>query len=505
MKQTNSLRQRLLSALLALVCVLGLLPVSAFAATPDTIKMDDCTHNGVKYDSPALGECHLHQMHFGLNGKSTMGFCAEKGKGMGWSLEGQTWGKPKAINDPTVSTMMAYFYAHSTGVFTDQAKALGVDDVWSSDYTWTMNAWVQAIVWRYKAGLLSDPVTACAEELLCVYNNLEHTSYSSIDDVMDGRSFRDRAQYILDLGAQGVWGECAVYEYAYTGSSTSYHPANDVQAIMIGELNVTRELYTLIIKKVDSTNPNKTLPGARFKVASENGAYSKEVVTGSDGTVTVPQLDAGTYAVTELEAPEGYEIDNAGPQYVVLPNGSNKTVTVTFSDTPEITGEGSIRKVDADDPTKGLAGAVIKITGVDNDFTGTYVTGEGGYLTDVPWKDMPLGSFTAEEVTPPEGYTTSPDVSKTKQTFVWDGKTDVALVFENDAKVKVKLIKLDDSDNPLPGAVFNIIKDGQIIGTEATRLCHGRTQQKRGNWPQRRHPNGHRDQYSEGRAHCRKV
>ena len=48
-------------------------------------------------------------------------------------------------------------------------------------------------------------------------------------------------------------------------------------------------------------------------------------------------------------------------------------------------------------------------------------------------------------------------------------KTDIALVFENDAKVKVKLIKLDDSDNPLPGAVFNIIKDGQIIGTEATK------------------------------------
>ena len=60
--------------------------------------------------------------------------------------------------------MMAYFYAHSTGVFTDQAKALGVDDVWDSGYTWTMNAWVQAIIWRYKAGLLSDPVTACAEE-----------------------------------------------------------------------------------------------------------------------------------------------------------------------------------------------------------------------------------------------------------------------------------------------------------------------------------------------------
>lgn len=67
---------------------------------------------------------------------------------MGWSLEGQTWGNPKPITDPTVQTMMAYYYAHTTGVFTDQAHALGVDEVWGSDYSWTMNAWVQAIIWR---------------------------------------------------------------------------------------------------------------------------------------------------------------------------------------------------------------------------------------------------------------------------------------------------------------------------------------------------------------------
>ena len=310
---------RMTALLLVLVCVLGLLPATALAASPGTIKMDDCAYNGVKYDSPALGECYLHQMHFGLNGKSTMGFCAEKGKGMGWSLKGHTWGNPKPISDPTVKTMMAYFYAHSSGVFTDQAIALGSNEVWGSDYTWTMNAWVQAIVWRYKAGLLSDPATACAEELMCVYNNLEHTNYSSIDDLLDGISFRDRAQYILDLGAQGVWGDCEVYEYSYTGPGSSYHPSNDVQAVMVGELTVTREKYSLIIKKVDSTNLNKGLSGARFLVASENGSYSKEVVTGSDGTVTVPNLEAGTFAVTELEPPADYEIDNAGPQYVVLP------------------------------------------------------------------------------------------------------------------------------------------------------------------------------------------
>ncbi|WP_300448765.1 collagen binding domain-containing protein, partial [uncultured Oscillibacter sp.] len=146
-----------------------------------------------------------------------------------------------------------------------------------------------------------------------------------------------------------------------------------------------------------------------------------------------------------------------------------KPGTPDIPDIPDTPAEGSIRKVDADNPTKGLAGAVIKITGVDNSFVGTYTTVEGGYLADVPWDTMPTGSYVAEEMTPPEGYTKSPDQSKVKQTFVWDGKTDVALVFENDAKVKLQLKKLDDSNNPLPGAVFNILKDGQIIGTEATK------------------------------------
>ena len=469
LKQVQAVPKRLVSLLLVLVCMLGLLPSTAFAASPDTIVMEDCTHNGVYYESAALDTCWLHQMKFDYNGDTVMGFCADHGGGMGWSLEGHEWNHPQEITDPTVKTMMAYFYAHSRGIFTDQARALGVDEVWSSDYTWTMNAWVQAVIWRHEQKTLAaDPAAACAEELLYVYNNLEHTNYTSIDDVVDGTTLRDRAQYILDLGAQGVWGDCDVYEYTYAGPGSTQHPAYDVQGIIIGDLTVTREYYELTVKKVDATNPSLGLAGARFLVQSSNGAYSQEVMTGADGTYTLTHLEADTYSVVELDPPEGYQIDNPGPQYVVLPTENGKTVTVTFTDTPEITGEGSIRKVDADDPTKGLAGAVIKIEGVDNDFTGTYITGAGGYLEDVPWDAMPIGSFVASEVTPPNGYTTSSDPSKVRQEFVWDGQHDVDLVFENDAKVKVQLIKLDDSDNPIEGAVFNVVKDGQVIATEAT-------------------------------------
>ena len=466
----HHLRTRLTALLLALVCVLGLFPTTALAAA-DTIKLKDFGMSGVAYQSKALGRCTLHQMYYENGSATTVGFCGTKGAGMGSSLKGQTWGNKSEISDSTVKIMMAYYYAHSTGVFTDEAHAMGVDDVWGPEYTWYMNAWVQACIWRYQQGSMGDPVTACAEELMAVYNSLKGTHYTSIDEELDGRSFRDRTQFILD-GGSGLWGDCKVYLYSFTGSGSEAHPASSVQKVILGELTpttTTHEDYSLIVKKVDATNPSKGLAGAGFHIQSENGSFSKDVVTGPDGTYKQDQLDPGTYAVTETAPPPGgYEIDNPGPQYVTLPSNGNNTVTVTFRDSTTITSEGSIRKVDADNPSKGLAGAVIKITGVDNSFTGTYVTGEGGYLTDVPWDTMPIGSYVAEEMTPPVGYTKSPDQNKIKQSFVWDGKTDVSLVFENDSKVKVQLLKLDDSNNPLPGAVFNIIKDGQIIGTEAT-------------------------------------
>ena len=469
MKKTwHSLKNRVTAMLLALICVLGLLPTAALATGADTIKLERFGMSGVSYQSASLGRCTMHQMYYGVAGKTSVGFCGTKGGGMGTSLIGQTWGDPKPVTDPTVKMMMAYYYAHSLDIFTDKAHALGVDDIWDSGYSWYMNAWVQAIVWRYKDGSLGDPATACAEELMYVWNSLKGASYTSIDQTCDGATFRDRAKYILDLGKQGVWGDCAVKEYSFTGAGSAAHPASTVQSVMIGSLTVTNEQYKLVVKKVDATNPTKGLAGARFHVESTNGSFSRDIVTGADGTYTFSPLDAGTYAVTETAAPNGYEIDNAGPEYVVLPNSGSSTVTITFTDTPTVTATGKIRKVDADDPTKGLAGAVIKITGVDNNFTGTYTTGAGGALTDVPWDTMPIGSYVAEEVTPPNGYSLSKDAGKVRQEFYWDGKRDVSLVFENDAKVKVRLIKLTDANMPLPGAVFHILRDGQLIGTEAT-------------------------------------
>lgn len=128
--------------LLALICVLSVISPQAMAAG-DTIKLERFGMSGVSYESAALGRCSLHQMYFANGSQTAEGFCGTKGGGMGQSLLGQTWGNKITISDPTVSMMMAYYYAHSTGVFTDQAVALGQNTIWDAGYAWYMNAWVQ--------------------------------------------------------------------------------------------------------------------------------------------------------------------------------------------------------------------------------------------------------------------------------------------------------------------------------------------------------------------------
>ena len=156
-KMTHPLWTRLTAMLLTLVCVFGLIPTTAFAAG-DTIKLKDFGYTGVSYESAALGRAQLHQMYFQDGSATTVGFCGTKGGGMGDSLRGQTWGNKTPITDPTVITLMAYFYSHANNNFSDEAIAMGENNVWSEAYCWLMNAWVQAVIWRYKQGLLSDPV-----------------------------------------------------------------------------------------------------------------------------------------------------------------------------------------------------------------------------------------------------------------------------------------------------------------------------------------------------------
>lgn len=82
MKGKTSLRTRVVAMLLAVVCIVGLIPTTAFAANtvPGTVtlkKADYHVTDAIKYDSGVLGECYVHEFYMNVNGSETVGFCAD--------------------------------------------------------------------------------------------------------------------------------------------------------------------------------------------------------------------------------------------------------------------------------------------------------------------------------------------------------------------------------------------------------------------------------------------
>lgn len=484
---------RLLSLFLTAICVIGLIPTSAFAAPSGsmpseiTLQKSDYfldTDGSKTYNSPSFGEpLYLHIINMNVGGETKIGFCAEHGKQLGNTLIGKKWGNPEPVTNSFIKMMIGYYYCMTdTKYQTDAYKEKWGGELWTDpNLIRYHNAWIQALCWRalgQGAAIPSDAEgqkVAIAKELMYIANAKNGTSYSDIyTDKYGTTTFYQKGEKVLDN--TDCWPDVDVTLYHYIGGNATspdgkkHYTNENTQAIMVATpKEPTSEEYQIVVKKVDSSNPTKGLAGAEFSlemVGSDDPKFPMTGVTGQNGTYTFRGLKAGTYQVTETAAPDGYQIDNPGPYTVTLPTNGQKTVTVTALDTPITLASGSIRKVDKDRPTMGLAGATIRITGIDNNFTYEGQTVEGGALTDVPWDTMPVGSYVAEEIGAPEGYIL-PSPHEKKE-FYWDKKNEVKLVFENDSKVKVQLLKKDESNNPLPGCLFTVIKNGQTLFSAVT-------------------------------------
>lgn len=484
---------RLLSLFLTAICVIGLIPTSAFAAPSGsmpseiTLQKSDYfldTDGSKTYNSPSFGEpLYLHIINMNVGGETKIGFCAEHGKQLGNTLIGKKWGNPEPVTNSFIKMMIGYYYCMTdTKYQTDAYKEKWGGELWTDpNLIRYHNAWIQALCWRalgQGTAIPSDAEgqkVAIAKELMYIANAKNGTSYSDIyTDKYGTTTFYQKGEKVLDN--TDCWPDVDVTLYHYIGGNATspdgkkHYTNENTQAIMVATpKEPTSEEYQIVVKKVDSSNPTKGLAGAEFSlemVGSDDPKFPMTGVTRQNGTYTFRGLKAGTYQVTETTAPDGYQIDNPGPYTVTLPTNGQKTVTVTALDTPITLASGSIRKVDKDRPTMGLAGATIRITGIDNNFTYEGQTVEGGALTDVPWDTMPVGSYVAEEIGAPEGYIL-PSPHEKKE-FYWDKKNEVKLVFENDSKVKVQLLKKDESNNPLPGCLFTVIKNGQTLFSAVT-------------------------------------
>ena len=522
----NKIVNRALSLLLALVCVMGILPLSAFAAeglssAPGSITQKSSAYmtiggKSVRYKAASstinnVGLPYVFNEQVEVPGFGpTRALCAYQQGTLGPAANGQRWNFKNEADSASLKVLLTYIYSCTYGDFTAAGNARGLE-TWTQYWSdiWFLVA--QAMSWYYEHGIIIDVnsnkegfIEQCAEEFVAAMK-LYHETYGqsswikdwskigthSIIDSSDGGKTGNSAYDYIAAGVNLVL-EHPEYFYDYhlwiyewdksqtwklTGQSGT--PMQHLLVAVPGPDDDSDPLQ-MTVKKLEA-GTNKPLPGVTFKIESADGSgdFSVTRQTGADGTFTLTSeadgLAAGQYTITEEAVPEGYVAQTASQTVTVMPKNSVSNTFTFYNEPNKKEGDGSIRKVDADNPTVGIPGAVIRITSVKLDdggsFFGEYITKDGGYILkeDLDFSKLPIGSYLAEEITPPQGFILSSDVSKVKQPFVWDGEHDVSLVFENSSKVKVQLKKVDESGSPLAGAVFLVLRDGQIISTEETQ------------------------------------
>ena len=518
----NNIFKRAAALLLALVCIVGILPPPAFAASggpsgaPASVTQKSCDYvkiNGrfVTYKTassvinseglPTVFDEQVEVPGYGV----TRALCAYHKGGLTPDANGQKWDFKENVSSASLKAIITHVYSHAYGNFTAAGAAVG-QETWGESWSnlWMMVA--QGMTWYYEYGIIKNVTTdregfieQAAGEFLAamkLYNELYnwapwitdwdtvgiHTVINSADGGVTGSSAYDFAAAGINsvLDHPEYYPNYLLWLYEWDDSQPwPFSGEGEMQRLLIAVPETDQdEPVSLTVKKLKA-GTSEPVPGVVFSIESADGSgdFSVTRQTGPDGVITLTAeadgLSAGQYRITEKTVPEGYMALPTAQLVTVLP-GNTADSTVTFYNEAEITGDGTIRKVDADNPTVGIPGAVIRITSVRLDdggsFTGTYITGAGGYISkeDLDFANLPKGSYVAEEITPPQGYILSSDTSKVKQTFVWDGKTDVSLIFENSAKVKVQLKKVDENGQSLAGAIFVVLRDGQVIETKET-------------------------------------
>ena len=238
--------------------------------------------------------------------------------------------------------------------------------------------------------------------------------------------------------------------------------------------------YNIQLVKVDSSDPNKTLSGAKFKVTFADGT-SGEYTTNDQGIISIPSIvieetGTDTIKIEEIEAPEGYnklineleiEITKSldGIRYVptdvkivnsdvafgstVSLDRETNTIIITV---PNKMKNGvynlQLVKVDSTDSNKTLSGAKFKVTLADGT-SREYVTNENGEfsISDIQISETGVDTITIEEIEAPAGYNKIIDTLKIEVTKGVDGSkyivTDVK--FSDDTQSNGSTVTLQGS------------------------------------------------------------
>lgn len=238
---------------------------------------------------------------------------------------------------------------------------------------------------------------------------------------------------------------------------------------------------SLTLNKTDSSGKTG-LKDAVFQLTGPDG--TKELTSDTDGVVSATGLSTGDYTIKEIQAPEGYLLNDKAQTFTI--DSENKTgdkpVPVTLSLTDEDNGV-TLIKSDANNSSSKLKGAVFELQDskgntMTEDANGKAIsssltTDDHGEITV---KNLKAGDYQFVETQAPSGY----ELNATKYPFTINATdTKVATSISATDKLNtVTLTKLDVNDKSavLIGAEFEL-QDSK--GNAVTKDVTGKDLQSR--------------------------
>ena len=226
----------------------------------------------------------------------------------------------------------------------------------------------------------------------------------------------------------------------------------------------TRDKGSISITKTGSAN--KPLQDAVFGIYKDAAAAEKpEIIksTGKDGKALFADLEAGTYYVKEIAAPNGYALDETIRPFKI--GGNNDwDVETTIKNTLK---EYSLTLVKKGDDGKPLEGVEFEISG--NGITKKSASGRDGV---VKFEGLPFGRYTIAETKAPQGYVPAGSINVEVKGDGSNGSViQVGDVINKRTKLTVTKFA-EDGKTALPGAKF-VIKsaDGKYAKVDGTSFA----------------------------------
>ncbi len=235
-----------------------------------------------------------------------------------------------------------------------------------------------------------------------------------------------------------------------------------VVEIKIGNKKLPDPIGKMKLVKVDISDKNKKLAGAKFHIEDSIGKIVGELVTNEEGEVISKDLPIGNYTLVEVEAPKGYELLK---EKITVKIEKDAVVEIKIGNKklPDPMGKMKLVKVDISDKNKKLAGAKFHIEDSKGKVVGELITDEKGEMIS---KDLPIGNYTLVEIEAPKGY----ELLKEKIAVKIEKDTVVEIKIENkklpDPTGQFEIEKVDDKDSELKlkGAVFQVLdKEGKEV------------------------------------------